>query len=376
MKKILSLILSIVMLMSLSVVAFAAEEDSKFPTAKDSSAIYISCYNCPPQYVSFASEKIGAFLESSEFSGLTSCYLGNPFTFANINSNVYYFPVFHSGIVICILRVYSNEQGDIFGVLSKGFSDELNSISASTSADDPLYIYLDGEDIIFKTCSIEEKVLSCYDNQNTDNLLSVENASQRIITECSVETSHRISNSPVPFRSSIGNRYLNIFEPTGFPLETQGQNSWCAAYASAAILRYKGVSGLYAENILEYFYGSNPSSQSTLSDDQIYSYATALGFYTVKTNSTLTSTQLCNEIDNDRPVYIVSRRPNNTPGEEDHLYHALVLCGYNDITATFRIWNPWYTCYETVSSLYNYVPYRAQAYHYEYVRTIYHWSQS
>ena len=39
-----------------------------------------------------------------------------------------------------------------------------------------------------------------------------------------------------------------------------------------------------------------------------------------------------------------------------------------------RIWNPWYECYETIYSLYNYVPYDHQSRTYEYVRTIYNWS--
>lgn len=370
MKKILSMILSLVMLLTLSTAAFATDNDRGFSAESDSTRVYISSYDCPTQYVAFANEKIGAFLEASEFSDFSPCYLGNPFTFANADSSVYYFPVFYSGKIICILRVYSNEQGDIAGVLSKGFADELNTTAKRTSASAPLHIYLNGSDIVFKTANTEKTVLTYPDSQWSTARMNLAESASITTVECSSENSTQISRPSDAQRSLTASRYLDIFEANGRPAETQGDNNWCAAYASAAIMRYKGMNGLYAVDLMEYFYGNNPSTEETLSDDQVYTYATVQGFYTSKTNSTLSFVQLCNEINYDRPVYLVVRRP---VGNE-HKYHAIVLCGYNDTSAMMRIWNPWYECYETIYSLYNYVPYDHQNRTYEYVRTIYNWS--
>lgn len=370
MKKLLSMILSIAMLLSLSIAAFATDNDGGFFAESDSSRVYISSYDCPSQYVAFANEKIVAFLEASEFSDLSPCYLGNPFTFANTDSNVYYFPVFYSGRISCILRVYSNEQGDIAGVLSKGFADELNATAKITSASDPLYIYLHGSDVIFKTANTENTVFTYPDTQWSYTRMNLAESASRTTVECSPENSTHISRPLDAQRSSPAPRYLDIFEANGLPAETQGDTNWCAAYAAAAIMRYKGINGLYAVDLMEYFYGNNPPPEEALSDDQVYTYATMQGFYTSKTNSTLSFAQLCHEINYDRPVYIVVRRQ---VGNE-HKYHAIVLCGYDVTSAMMRIWNPWYDCYETIYSLYNYVPCYHQSRTYEYVRTIYNWA--
>lgn len=371
MKRILSLILSVVMLVSLSSPAFAADNSGNFSAESGHTKIYISSYDCPSQYIDFARNKIGEFLEASEFFGFSPCYLGNPFTFANDDSNVYYFPIFYSERIICVLRVYSNDKGNISGVLSKGFADELNAIAASTSATDPLHIYLSGSDVIFKTDSGEKTVFSYPEDQMSSVKLSSKNDVLRTSVECSSEKSTQILPASEMQRGARGtSRYLNIFASNGKPHETQGSENWCAAYVAAAILRYRGMNGLLAVDIMEYFYGNNPSTGSGLSIDQVYTYATVQGHYVSKTYSTLSYVRLCNEINYDRPVYISLRRTTSS----GYAYHAVALCGYNDTSAMMRIWNPWYDYYETVSSLYNYVPSEHRNYTYEYARTIYNWA--
>lgn len=137
MKKIISFLLLLAILVTLPSTALALDLESDSLSEK----LYISSYDCPTQYASFAEETVHLFLESSEFSELSPCYLGNAFTFSNSGSNVYYFPIYYSNRIICLLRVYSNEQGEISGVLSKGFASELNEIAPFTSITDPLNIY-------------------------------------------------------------------------------------------------------------------------------------------------------------------------------------------------------------------------------------------
>ena len=103
----------------------------------------------------------------------------------------------------------------------------------------------------------------------------------RTTIECSADTAALILPSTAQLQSSNSTHYLDIFGSSGSPAETQGDgNYWCAAYAAAAIMRYKGMNGLYARDIMEYFYGSSVQQTDALTDNQIYTYATVQGFYT------------------------------------------------------------------------------------------------
>lgn len=368
MKKIISFLLLLAILVTLPSTALALDLESDSLSEK----LYISSYDCPTQYASFAEETVRLFLESSEFSELSPCYLGNAFTFSNSGSNVYYFPIYYSNRIICLLRVYSNEQGEISGVLSKGFASELNEIAPFTSITDPLNIYFNDMDVIFETASIRRSVFSYLTPQCVNEAITNDGMDlTRTTIECSADTAALILPSTAQLQSSNSTHYLDIFGSSGSPAETQGDgNYWCAAYAAAAIMRYKGMNGLYARDIMEYFYGSSVQQTDALTDNQIYTYATVQGFYTTITNSTLSYVDLCNEINYDRPVYIVMHRQVGT----EHAYHAVVLCGYDDTSGMLRIWNPWYQYYETIYSLSNYVPAENRNRTYTYTKTIYNWA--
>jgi len=369
MKRLLSLFLSLFMIFSLSTPAFA-ENNESLSTENDSTKIYISSYDCPPQYVTFATEKIGAFLNASEFSDYSPCYMGKPFTFANAGSNIYYFPVFYSRKIICILRVYSNEQGDIAGVLSKGFAENLNAVAKLTSITSPLHIYHNGSKIIFKSATTEATVFSYPENQANSDTICLSDTNLRTTVECSYENSSPISFSSESQRSTTSSRYLDIFESDGKPLETQGSDHWCSAYVASTILRYKGLSGIKAINVMRFFYGSSPSSSDALTMSQVNRYANAHSYITSLIDAPLSYVQLCAEINNNRPVFLCFARQSGN----EYVYHAVALCGYNDTSAMMRIWNPWYDCYETIYSLYNYVPYDHQHITYVYDSTIYNWT--
>lgn len=73
MKKIISFLLLLAILVTLPSTALALDLESDSLSEK----LYISSYDCPTQYASFAEETVHLFLESSEFSELSPCYLGN-----------------------------------------------------------------------------------------------------------------------------------------------------------------------------------------------------------------------------------------------------------------------------------------------------------
>lgn len=337
--------------------------------------MFIYSHSCPTQYSVFAEETVGQFLNASEFAGLSPCYLGTPFTFANAGSDIYYFPIYYTGEIICILRVYSDANGNIAGVLSKGFAEELNAVAESTSATDPLKIFFDGKNVVFETQENKHTVLSyptAAENRSVTSTIEMGSDGFGAI-ECSPENSLAIAPPQISVFSTTSSTYLDLFLGNDEPKETQPEGySWCAAYAASAIMRYKGRSNIYAKTIMTYWYGDDPEPTDSISDEDVCSYVNLYGFVATLTNSTLSYTRLCNEIDNDRPVYLVMERTQNG----NHFYHAVVLCGYNNTNAMVRIWNPWYKYYETIYSLSNYVPFEDQSRTYVYAETIYNWKIS
>lgn len=148
--------------------------------------------------------------------------------------------------------------------------------------------------------------------------------------------------------------------------ETQGSNSWCAAYCTSTILRTLGYSST-AEGIMSIFY-RNPKTTDSISRSQVVSYANMRGLYPTQVESTVSYETLRDELRSNRPVHFSMTR---TGGN-----HAVVLRGYNSRYSKWSIWNPWFTTYETFSMGGTYVPtgYSSSTYSYTYARTIYNWA--
>lgn len=336
-----------------------------------SDAIFICSNVCPEQYIVFAEETAGQFLRASEFSELFPCYLGEPFSFANSGADMFYFPIYHAGDIICLLRVYSDMEGNIAGVLSKCFAEELNAIAGVTSQNDPLKILFDGAKITFEVEDNEFTVFSYSDDMGQELIDSSEDDfSNCVIVECAEKYGKEIAAKYVATMSTESSTYLDLFMGD-VPEETQPQGyEWCAAYSSTAIMRYKGLN-VYAIDLMTYAIGDDPQPTDSIYREDICLFANARGFSATLTYSTLSYARLCNEIDNDRPVYLSMKES----GTDKDSYHAIVLCGYDNNNAMMRIWNPWYTCYETIYSLNNYVPYLSQHRTYAYYATIYNWKR-
>ena len=373
MKRIISCLVSLAILLSLNSTVFAMDINTTSSSAVDTSAdvVFIYSHSCPTQYSVFAEETVGQFLNASEFAGLSPCYLGTPFTFANAGSDIYYFPIYYTGEIICILRVYSDANGNISGVLSKGFAEELNAVAESTSATDPLKIFFDGTNVVFETQKNKRTVFSyptAAENRSVTSTIEMGSDVFGVI-ECSAENSLSIALPQVSVLSTVSSTHLDLFGSEG-PITQPTGYSWCAAYASSAIMRYKGLN-VYAEDLMTYWVGDNPQPTDSISREAICQYANVRGFVATLTYSTLSYTRLCNEIDNDRPVYLSMQGT----GTNTDSYHAIVLCGYDNVSAMLRIWNPWYNYYETIYSLNNYVPFEHQAYTFAYYATIYNWKR-
>ena len=133
--------------------------------------------------------------------------------------------------------------------------------------------------------------------------------------------------------------------------ETQGNDSWCLAYCTAMVMRYKGVYKT-AEQVMKDIHGRNVSTATGMGKANLIPYMQSCGFHTVKSvawpSYGTTYTAIVTEINNDRPVIF------NMTAESGA--HAIVALGYENVRATVTVWNPWYTYFETVTTLNAYTP--------------------
>ena len=384
MKKTLSVILSLSMLMCLfSLSANAQKVDD---ADSSTSGLYISTQSCPDGYVEYANANIQRYLLSVNPAELPSegvITVGNPFCFSNAGSDIFYFPVICNDEIIYMLRVFPKEAGGYGGVLGKSFVSELNALAETTSYSTPLSMMMEQDSVVAYVGS-EKYTIYTYPDRSMDDgnndisptsiaayqVVDVKEENSSI--DCTVNVESLLSST---FSTSPMQTMDSRFIPTGKFLatsitETQGSESWCAAYATAMIIRcINGKSdSTSAYDVMEYHF-SDPSSSDSIGEAEVVQYANSRSIYPTHITSTLSDTSLINEIVNSRPVYLRMYRVSGS----DKIYHAVVLRGYDSGTRTWSIWNPWYDFYDYFDMGGTYVPAEHSYREYIYCHTIYNW---
>lgn len=216
-KKILSAILAMCLLCSMVPSAFAMSDEGQ--------DLYIYSKSCPEEYYAYASDEIAGLLATPDYAYIGEAQLGTPFTFANQNSNVYYFPIYSNGEIELTFHVYPGNDGALAGVLSPAFAKNLNEIATDTTVANPLRIVYDSGDVSFQLDNYEKVVQSTPDNgsdeEDSVSLFSDDFA----VVKC--EPTEDIALLP----SSRATKYLSLSI-----IETQGGNNWCLAYATATVM--------------------------------------------------------------------------------------------------------------------------------------------
>ena len=375
MKKLISVALCMMVAITCAYAAPSPENNAETNT------FYIMSKECPDEYVEYATENIGRFIygnDNYDVSEVDTFMLGGPFSFSQSDANIFYFPVYADGEFLYLLRVYSAYDGEIYGVLSTNLVSEIKSLSGETSFNQPMYLNMTEGDIIATVNGVSTTLYSYPEGIYVDNPQHISATDENSTEELDVEEITPKVTFTLPTYNSpraLTSRYLNLFVgKNGYYLETQqsGQE-WCAAYASAAIMRYVAASGsipasVKARDIMEYFYGSDVSNSDSINPVQIVQFANFYGLRPLYEESSLTSEKLIKEMTFARPTYMGMR---NTAGS---FRHAVVLRGFDSNAQTYSIWNPWYTDYETYPMGGIYSPdgdSSLQLYHY---RTIYNFS--
>lgn len=334
MKRFLSILLATLLLSTASPFVVAAQAEN------DTADLYILSKQCPEEYVEYATEMVGSLLSSYN---PVNPYLGEPFSFCNMDSDIFYFPVYSNGAITYTFRVSLGADGAPTGVLSPAFAEDLNEVASMTSEFNPLRIVYETTDeyavVVFRLAEYEKEVQITPVTRVADNDVAVAAGNGFSVISC--KPTSRILVMP----SSKANKVL----PMSIT-ETQGSNSWCLAYCTAMVMRYKGVNKT-AKQVMQDIHGSNVSTGTSMGRLNLVPYMQEYGFHTIKSENWPsyidTYMDIISEVDNDRPVIL------NMNGDAAH---ALVALGYEDLRATTTVWNPWYPYFETIISLNDYTP--------------------
>lgn len=338
MKRIISGIMAILLLLSLTTAAFGSEYNATDPK------IFILSKPCPAEYIEYAEREVGNMFGNDYFS---SPYLGAPFSFSNLDASIFYFPIFSEGKIVKTFRVYQGQDGTISGVLSQVFVEELNSIAQMTSQSNPLRISYESkreyDAIIFRLNNYELEVQTLPATSGTSSVATTSSPGFSVV--CSKPT-NQFQIAPALRSSTVLNMTIT---------ETQGSNSWCLAYCAAMVLRYSGMSSWTARKVMVSLHGENVSTKTSMGNSNFTPFMTNRGFRTEKYVSTSAGsvfTKIVANIDNNSPVVLSMH---GTKDNED-VYHSIIALGYDNYRGTVTVWNPWYSFFETIAGVGNYVP--------------------
>lgn len=346
----------------------------------ESDGLYVATPAIPSNVLRFAqtdfADHITAMIQNGDFTGDPyRVQLGTPFTYLGSEDSAkqFYFPVIYGGEFIYIYRIYEDtfyfeETGELryAGTMSAVMVDAFSNLAKMTSQNSPATLVVDGYNIIAVVRGQVEVIAEApFTHKEPSTNSEYEISTQSILAENdalevinAADTIGYEKNFELPIATRSNPIALSI-------TETQpNDESWCAAYVTAALIRtVQGVS-LSASTITKY-YGLNKNEG--LSHGQAIDYAQAMyAMQPLYYESALSRNQVIDEIDHSCPIY-ASMRHNST------ISHAVAICGYT--STKYTIWNPWYVDYETFSSsTLTYVPSTSTKSFY-WNATIYNWQK-
>lgn len=309
--------------------AFAAEEHSD--------GCYIASAICPSEYTEFAMENVSDYVLSfgNELSA-TNIFVGTPFSFADGNSDVFYFPVICDGHIRYLFRIYPD--GNSFsGVISSFLADDIDSLAPLTSVESPMYLSLAGSKII-ATIGPESYELFEY-----PSYLAAEDEAVTL-----TEESYEAKDIKEPLGINLDLRQTrDVFERIELDItETQQDEYWCTAFCLATIIRTRTNYETTAYTLATMQLGSNPDINTTFPWSGIY-LAERYGLYPTVLRSLASNDTLVSQINSGRPCIMAV--------ESSKYAHSLVLRGWGS-TGIWSVWNPWFTYYENFSITGTYLP--------------------
>lgn len=304
--------------------------------ASESNTLFIHS-EVSSEYDTYAYQNLDKYIQSissTEGIDVSMASLGQGFRIYNTeinNSPLYYYPISIVDEITFIFKVYRDVDNALTGSITRNEANEINELKNITSENAPATFIASNDNIVAR---VEKK----------ETIISTTPISGEIEIESinkweNVASSDPIFNALMPQSFARTRTYFKQINLKIDYQEKQGSLPWCAAYATANILRFiKGNPSIYASTIMNHF---GLGSSSSLSHARIKEYAQYQG---VSASNYITGkpSQLTVE------SYLTTRRPIYASMQVGNSGHALVVHGCSVNSLTVR--NPWYQYSET----YNY----------------------
>lgn len=346
--------LAMAVILTCVVPAFAASLSATLKSADDD-GIYIATMPVPAGATAHARSSIAGLLCNKH--NLNRITLGTPFTLQGCDCDLYYFPVMYEGSIVGMYRVFTLSDGSYTGIYAEdpNMVAALNALANTTSRLSPAQIVVGQyEDLYAVTPTSVYTVLPDYAGRVTP-AISVRTTMDTVVMATEPVSVVDVSES-IGFVDNVGDTSLRATASsyrylTWTITETQGEDNWCAAYATAAICRYVLNTNSYtAKGIMRWAHPTASEEnlpKKSLSRIACVSYGQQQGLSPQIVNAWPGIATIKAEIDSDCPVYFAGERT----GES----HAFVCRGYNMNTDSqgnnnpyFSVWNPWYPYTEIV----------------------------
>lgn len=368
MKKFISLILAVMLLASVSIPAFAREAGS-------SPDFYVSTASVPQEAIDHVQSCIGSMID--DLYDLNSVTIGTPFKIHNSNSELYYFVIYDNHEIVGTYRVYEI-NGRYTGIFNESASAiaGFETVAALTSHDSPAKIIAGNSNNLYALIGSDIYPIFQYPTDCGADASSINTLSSHITSdelESVVNVSDGISFDIPITRSSPPYKFLQI----GWAETQASGESWCMAYTTASILRFKtgnGVDTINARSIMEWAYPDLSLSdlkKEALSTSEADKFANTFGINPSHTSSRRSYSQVVSDIKADNPLVFIC--DNLTTGKK--AAHAFVCRGYDDNNGNsfYSVWNPWYDEFERIYTSDNiYTNFDASA-KYQWSSTMYSW---
>ncbi len=379
MSKFSSKLLSFMLVLILSLSLVFPAHATKNLGVENSNGFYVISEEVPSEAIQHTQETIAGMIQ--DLYPLETIKIGTPFKL--VGTDLYYFIIYSNENIVGLYRVFQTDSGYYSGIFGEYdvFLEALEEVRKLTTKDQPAEIVVgDYEDVyaivnneVYTLLKDPEGKLTGKSKVKEKKKEKKVGPAKKVKKEKVVDSSEGI-DFEIPI-SAMSSATTYKFLQTGWA-ETQGSQSWCSAFVTASILRYrtgKSVSTISAKKIMEYTFPKVSSSELTkkaLSFDNAIKYAKTHGISPIKSDSRLSYSSVKTEINNDRPVYMAA--DNVTTGVK--VAHAFVLRGYNDNSGNsfYSVWNPWYEKYERVYTKDNSY-YTNSGTQYRWSKTIYNW---
>lgn len=283
----------------------------------------------PESAIEYIKSELTNILEAEKLDDNFDVKISNPFTIYSKYKDVpiYNFLISQNSRVISVIKIIDKGSGDYTWQTSKGYLvDKFNEFNYKTGT--------------FKF-KFEESInsrpeLICEESTNPVNVVNLKEAFKIVDKNNLYNINEKIHANLKNFNLRSENYPYEKLLPIK-PTESQGAESWCAAYAAATILSYELTQDIKAIDIMRWYFPSVPYStlkNYSLTDTQIVNYAWKKGSYAVKVDYALSREEIMEEIVGQRMIYAGCRNVNKST------MHAMVVYGYTK-DKYYYLWNPW-----------------------------------